>query len=52
MENVKALNKGLLQSSDRQRPFAEFIERMVEAHIVYFQDPLPRVVYIQYSVAP
>ncbi|HEY9906718.1 MAG TPA: hypothetical protein V6D18_03810 [Thermosynechococcaceae cyanobacterium] len=52
MENVKALNKGLLQSSDRQRPFAEFIDRMVEAHIAYFQDPLPRVVYIQYFVAP
>ena len=52
MEHVMALNKELLQSTDRQRPFAEFIERMVEAHIVYFQDPLPRVVYMQYFVAP
>jgi AcrR family transcriptional regulator len=52
MENVLALNRKLLQSVDRQRPFAEFIDRMVEAHIAYFQDPLPRVVYIQYFVAP
>lgn len=52
MENVIALNKELLQSADLQRPFAEFIDHMVEAHIAYFQDPIPRVVYLQYFVAP
>lgn len=52
MENVVAINTQLLQSADRQRPFAEFIDRMVEVHIAYFQDPIPRVVYIQYFVAP
>lgn len=52
MENVMALNAELLQSADLQRPFAKFIDRMVEAHIAYFQNPIPRVVYIQYFVAP
>jgi len=52
MENVVAINTQLLQSADRQRPFAEFVDCMVEAHIAYFQNPIPRVVYIQYFVAP
>ncbi len=52
MENVITLNRELLQSADLTRPFAEFIDRLVEAHIAYFQDPIPRVVYIQYFVAP
>lgn len=52
MENVMTLNRELLQSTDLKRPFAEFVDRLVEAHIAYFQDPIPRVVYIQYFVAP
>jgi transposase-like protein/AcrR family transcriptional regulator len=52
MQQVTAINAELLQSADRQRPFSEFVDRMVETHAVYFQDPIPRVVYIQYFVAP
>lgn len=52
MERVMAMNGALLQSADPQRPFAEFMDRMVEAHVTYFQDPMPRVVYLQYFVAP
>lgn len=52
IERVTAINAELLQEADRQRPFAEFIDRMVETHAVYFQDPIPRVVYIQYFAAP
>lgn len=52
MERITALNAELLQSVDWQRPFAEFIDRLVDAHVAYFQDPIPRVVYIQYFVAP
>lgn len=52
MERVTAINAELLQSANRQRPFAEFIDCMVETHAVYFQDPIPRVVYMQYFVAP
>lgn len=52
MENVTALNQELLQSADLERPFAEFVDHLVEAHIAYFQDPIPQVVYVQYFVAP
>ncbi|GBO54551.1 transcriptional regulator, TetR family [Pseudanabaena sp. lw0831] len=52
MERVMEINGALLQSADPQRPFAEFMDRMVEAHVTYFQDPMPRVVYLQYFVAP
>lgn len=52
MEQVTAINALLLQSANRQRPFSEFIDRVVETYAVYFQDPIPRVVYIQYFVAP
>lgn len=52
MQQVMAINTELLQSANRERPFAEFIDRMVETHAVYFQDPIPRVVYVQYYVAP
>jgi AcrR family transcriptional regulator len=52
MERITALNAELLQSVDWKRPFVEFIDRLVDAHVAYFQDPIPRVVYIQYFVAP
>lgn len=52
MENVMTLNRELLQAADLTRPFAEFVDCLVEKHIAYFQDPIPRVVYIQYFVAP
>lgn len=52
MERLIVINTQLLQSADRQKPFATFIDRLVEAHVAYFQDPMPRVVYIQYFAQP
>lgn len=52
MERVTAINAKLMQSASRQRPFSEFVDGMVETHAAYFQDPIPRVVYLQYFVAP
>lgn len=52
MERVTAINTKLMQSAERERPFSEFIDQMVETHAAYFQEPIPRVVYLQYFVAP
>lgn len=52
MERVRAINAQLLQYAQQQPPFAEFIDRMVDTFAAYFQDPIARVVYIQYFLAP
>ena len=52
MERVSAIHTQLLQYAQQQPPFAEFIDRMVDIYAVYFQDPIARVVYIQYFLAP
>lgn len=35
MERVTAINAKLMQSADMQRPFSEFIDRMIETHAAY-----------------
>lgn len=35
MERVTAINAKLMQSADMQRPFSEFIARMIETHAAY-----------------
>ncbi|WP_413470337.1 transposase-like zinc-binding domain-containing protein [[Phormidium] sp. LEGE 05292] len=52
MERVRAINAQLLQYTQQQSPFAEFIDRMVDTYAAYFEDPMGRVVYIQYFLAP
>ncbi|WP_414565717.1 MULTISPECIES: TetR/AcrR family transcriptional regulator [unclassified Anabaena] len=52
MEQVTAIHAKLMQSADEQKSLSEFIERVVNTHAEYFADPIPRVVYIQYFVAP
>jgi AcrR family transcriptional regulator len=52
MEQVTAIHAKLMQSADEQKSLSEFIERVVNTYAEYFADPMPRVVYIQYFVAP
>ncbi len=52
MEQVTKINIQMMQSADKQKPLSEFIERMVNTYAEYFENPMSRVVYIQYFVAP
>ncbi|WP_442946885.1 IS1/IS1595 family N-terminal zinc-binding domain-containing protein [Nostoc sp. CMAA1605] len=52
MEQVTKINAEMMQSADKQRPLSEFIERMVNTYAEYFENPMYRIVYIQYFVAP
>lgn len=52
MERVTAIHAKLMQSTDKQKPLSEFIDCVVNTYAEYFTDPIPRVVYIQYFVAP
>lgn len=52
MEQVTAIHAKLMQSADEQKSLSEFIEHVVNTYAEYFADPIPRVVYIQYFVAP
>ncbi|MBD2252345.1 TetR/AcrR family transcriptional regulator [Nostoc parmelioides FACHB-3921] len=52
MEQVTKINAEIMQSADEQKPLSEFIERMVNTYAEYFENPMFRVVYIQYFVAP
>ncbi|MBE9007713.1 TetR family transcriptional regulator [Fortiea sp. LEGE XX443] len=52
MERVTAINAEILQSLNKQHSLAEFIDGMVDTYARYFQDPMSRVVYMQYFVAP
>lgn len=51
MEQVIAINARLLPQI-AQLPLEQMIQQMVETFAVYFEHPAPRVVYIQYFVAP
>lgn len=51
MEQVKALHTKLLPLVGQQ-PLKQAIREIVETFAVYFEHPAPRVVYIQYFVAP
>ncbi|AFY47837.1 transcriptional regulator [Nostoc sp. PCC 7524] len=52
MEQVTKINAEIMQSADKQKPLSEFIEHMVNTYAEYFENPMHRVVYIQYFVAP
>ncbi len=52
MERVTAIHALLMQSADKQKSLSEFIECVVNTYAEYFADPIPRIVYIQYFVAP
>ncbi|BAY20186.1 TetR family transcriptional regulator protein (plasmid) [Anabaenopsis circularis NIES-21] len=52
MERVRAILTKLMQSADEYKSLREFIEHTVDIYAQYFEDPIPRVVYIQYFVAP
>jgi AcrR family transcriptional regulator len=52
MERVTAIHTQLMQSADKEKPLSDFIERVVNTYAEYFTDPMPRIVYIQYFVAP
>ncbi|MBD2468041.1 TetR/AcrR family transcriptional regulator [Nostoc sp. FACHB-145] len=52
MERVTAILTKLMQSADQHQSLLEFIECTVDIYAKYFEDPIPRVVYIQYFVAP
>ncbi|MBD2594483.1 TetR/AcrR family transcriptional regulator [Nostoc spongiaeforme FACHB-130] len=52
MERVTAILSKIMQSTEKHQSLSEFIEFTVDIHAQYFADPIPRVVYIQYFVAP
>lgn len=52
MEQVKKINAHLMQSADKYKPLSEVIEHMVNTYAEYFDNPMSRVVYTQYFVAP
>ncbi|BAZ36578.1 TetR family transcriptional regulator protein (plasmid) [Calothrix sp. NIES-4101] len=52
MERVTAIHAKLMKSANKQKSVSEFIECVVNTYAEYFADPMPRIVYIQYFVAP
>jgi AcrR family transcriptional regulator len=51
MERIAIVNTELL-AKDIRRPLAQTISEMVDTHAVYFEHPIPRIVYLQYFIAP
>ncbi|WP_408648729.1 TetR/AcrR family transcriptional regulator [Tumidithrix elongata] len=52
MEQVTAVNAKLLVPEITSLPIEQFIQIMVETHAAYFQNPIPRIVYLQYFITP
>jgi AcrR family transcriptional regulator/DNA-directed RNA polymerase subunit RPC12/RpoP len=52
MERVTEIHTKLMQSANEHQSLLEFISSTVDIYAKYFEDPIPRVVYIQYFVAP
>jgi AcrR family transcriptional regulator/DNA-directed RNA polymerase subunit RPC12/RpoP len=52
MEWITTLNAELLQLDIAKLSLEQMVQKLVETHAAYFQHPIPRVVYIQYFVAP
>jgi AcrR family transcriptional regulator len=52
MEQVTAIHAKLMTPQMAQRPLEQMIQQLVETFAVYFEHPGPKVVYIQYFVAP
>ncbi|WP_181243835.1 TetR/AcrR family transcriptional regulator [Chamaesiphon polymorphus] len=51
MERIAIVNAELL-SKDIRRPLLQTIDEMVDTHAQYFEHPIPRIVYLQYFLAP
>jgi AcrR family transcriptional regulator len=51
MERIAIVNQELI-AKDIRRPLAQTISEMVDTHAVYFEHPIPRIVYLQYFIAP
>jgi AcrR family transcriptional regulator len=51
MERIAIVNTQLL-AKDIRRPLAQTISEMVDTHALYFEHPIPRIVYLQYFIAP
>ncbi|HEY9607697.1 MAG TPA: TetR/AcrR family transcriptional regulator [Allocoleopsis sp.] len=52
MEQVKAIHSELMTPQMAQLPLEQMVQQMVKTFAVYFEHPGPKVVYIQYFVAP
>ena len=52
MEQVRAIHAQLMTPQMAQLPLAQMVQQMLETFAVYFEHPGPKVVYIQYFVAP
>ena len=52
MEQVKAIHSQLMTPEMAQLPLEQMVQQMVETFAVYFEHPGPKIVYIQYWVAP
>ena len=52
MEQVTAIHANLLTPQMAQQPLEYMVQQIVETFAVYFEHPGPKVVYIQYCIAP
>jgi AcrR family transcriptional regulator len=52
MEQVRAIHAELMTPQMAQQPLESMVQQIVETFAVYFEHPGPKVVYIQYCVAP
>jgi AcrR family transcriptional regulator len=51
MERIAIVNTALV-AKDIRRPLAQLIGEIVDTHAEYFEQPIPRIVYLQYFLAP
>lgn len=52
MEQVRAIHAKLMTPQMAQQPLESMVQQIVETFALYFEHPGPKVVYIQYCVAP
>jgi AcrR family transcriptional regulator len=52
MEQVRAIHAKLMTPQMAQQPLEYMVQQIVETFAVYFEHPGPKVVYIQYCIAP
>jgi hypothetical protein len=52
MEQVRAIHAQLMTPQMAQQPLESMVQQIVETFAVYFEHPGPKVVYIQYCIAP
>lgn len=51
MAQIAIVNAALI-AKDIRRPLAQIISEIVDTHAQYFEHPIPRIVYLQYFLAP